>query len=246
MEDMDEFYTEDDREIGIKHCDGFDVYYNFYGEGEYSVDGYWYPTLESAMHPIENRTDKRPMEEMQEKQTVADTENPDDLDKAFMERFEQRMQEEKKIRRKYNYILLLALPIIAAAAWAFTTGHPKCLSVCFVMLMGVMLNHMVLFTSVGAETQKHIIITTLIYLNTNNILTAIRIFIESHNGIIAITAFQTIGFVVFVIYIIWDFHKRMKVHKQRMKELEQRFNELMKADTEKQETSSPENTENEM
>lgn len=96
MEDMDEFYTEDDREIGIKHCDGFDVYYNFYGEGEYSVNGYWYPTLESAMHPIENRTDKRPMEEMQEKQTVTDAENPDDLDKAFMERFEQRMQEEKK------------------------------------------------------------------------------------------------------------------------------------------------------
>lgn len=49
MDDMDMTYIEDDREISIKHCDGYDVYYNLYGEYEYSVNGYWYPTLEKAI-----------------------------------------------------------------------------------------------------------------------------------------------------------------------------------------------------
>ena len=64
---MDTIYAENNREIGIKHCNGFDVYYNLYGDGEYSVDGYVYGTLESAMMPIPTEVRKKYEKEMEEK-----------------------------------------------------------------------------------------------------------------------------------------------------------------------------------
>lgn len=237
MEDMDEFYKENDREIGIKHCDGFDVYYNFYGEGEYSVDGYWYPTLESAMHPIKNRTDKRPVEDAQNEPADPDKE----LDQAFME-FEQRMEGYKKMRNRWNRILLLVPILIAAIMWTFTTRHYRLFSVCCVMLVDTLLNHMVLITSIGSEIPKKVIIADLIYLNVNAALTAMRVFANLHIVIVAITALQVIGFLAILAYTGWDYYKRRKVQKQHAKELNERFEKMMQEITTQQRSAMHDET----
>ena len=233
MKDMDEFYTEDDKKIGIKHCDGFDIYYNLYGEGEYSVDGYWYPTLESAMHPIKNRTDKRPLEDAQRESADSD----EKLDHAFME-FEQKMQKCKKQRRRYNWLLLLVPILIAAIMWTFTAKYYKLFSICSIMLVDVLLNHMILISSIGSETPKKIVIADLVYLNVNSVLTAMRVFANQHIVIVSITASQVIGFLAILAYVGWDYYKRRKSQKQQAKELNERLEKMMQEITAQQKSAN--------
>ena len=59
MPDMDEWFEEDDREYSVKHYNGYDIYYNYYYEYEYTVNfggnDWWYRTLEEAMKAIDGK-----------------------------------------------------------------------------------------------------------------------------------------------------------------------------------------------
>ena len=49
------FYEEDDREVEMYEYKGIKIWFNLFYEYEYTIDGWWYSSLEKAMEAIDNR-----------------------------------------------------------------------------------------------------------------------------------------------------------------------------------------------
>ena len=48
-----DYYEEDNREVEVYEYKGVTIYYNLYYECEYSIDDYWYTSLDKAKDAID-------------------------------------------------------------------------------------------------------------------------------------------------------------------------------------------------
>ena len=57
MPKLIEIYEEDGREVEIYEYKGVRIYFNLNYEYEYTIDNWWYTSLENAMRVIDNRAE---------------------------------------------------------------------------------------------------------------------------------------------------------------------------------------------
>ena len=54
-----DYYEEDGREVEIYKYKGVIIYFNLYYEYEYTIDGYWYTSLDKAKEAIDIKLKNR-------------------------------------------------------------------------------------------------------------------------------------------------------------------------------------------